>query len=125
MFFPGSVSPYAFNELVTRQWEKVKAGTKQSVYNGFMALIKFRGDNTQWQALDNLFKTCEPITVPEQVDMISDMINNAIGTMQMVDYPYATDFLGSLPANPVNSTIKWMYGNVSTAGTDMDYVKRL
>ena len=38
MFFPGSVSPYAFNELVTRQWEKYRAGTKQSVYQGFMAL---------------------------------------------------------------------------------------
>ena len=38
MFFPGSVSPYAFNELVTRQWEKYRPGTKQSVYRGFMAL---------------------------------------------------------------------------------------
>lgn len=38
MFFPGSVSPYAFNELVTRQWEKYCPGNKESVYRGFMAL---------------------------------------------------------------------------------------
>lgn len=125
MFFPGSVSPYSFNELVTRQWEKYRAGTKASVYNGFMALQRLRTDASQWEALDNLFQTCQPITVYEQVDKISGMINDAIGTMQMVDYPYATNFLGSLPANPVNTTINWMYGNVSTATTDMDYVRRL
>ena len=43
----------------------------------------------------------------------------------MVDYPYQTDFLGFLPANPVNSTINWMYGNVSTITSDWDYVRRL
>jgi lysosomal Pro-X carboxypeptidase len=125
MFFPGSVSPYAFNELVTRQWEKVKAGTKQSVFNGFMALKNFSTDASKWETLDAIFNTCESITLPEQVNLIGDMINNAIGTMQMVDYPYATDFLGSLPANPVNTTIGWMYGNVSAIATDMDYVRRL
>jgi lysosomal Pro-X carboxypeptidase len=81
MFFPGSVSPYAFNELVTRQWEKVKAGTKQSVYNGFMALKNFSTDASKWETLDAIFNTCESITLPEQVNLIGDIINNAIGTM--------------------------------------------
>ena len=125
MFFPGSVSPYAFNELVTRQWEKYRAGTKQSVYNGFMALKSYSTMVAQWQTLTEIFKTCTPINLPEQVNMIADMINSAIGTMQMVDYPYATDFLGALPANPVNTTIGWMYSNVSNIATNMDYVRRL
>ena len=62
MFFPGSVSPYAFNELVTRQWEKVRAGTKQSVYNGFAALTKYKSNASAWESLDTIFKVCEPIT---------------------------------------------------------------
>lgn len=67
-----------------------------------------------------MFQTCQNITAPGQVQMISDIINNAIGTMQMVDYPYSTNFLGALPANPVNSTVHWMFGNVSTISEPFD-----
>lgn len=35
LFFPGSVSPYAFNELVTRQYDKYCPGIKKSTYLGF------------------------------------------------------------------------------------------
>ena len=58
MFFPGSVSPYAFNELVTRQWENYHAGTKQSVYKGFMTLQNYTQDESKWAALSKLFVTC-------------------------------------------------------------------
>lgn len=57
--------------------------------------------------------------------MLSDMVNNAIGTMQMVDYPYETNFLGFLPANPVNTTCHWAFSNVTQIKSDMDYVRRL
>ena len=69
--------------------------------------------------------TCQNLTNPGQIDNIIGIINNAIGTMQMVDYPYSTNFLGALPANPVNSTIHWMYGNVSQITNQMDYVRRM
>ena len=45
--------------------------------------------------------------------------------MQMVDYPYSTNFLGALPANPVNSTVHWMYGNVSQITDQSDYLRRM
>jgi hypothetical protein len=46
-----------------------------------MALKNFSTDASKWETLDAIFNTCESITLPEQVNLIGDMINNAIGTM--------------------------------------------
>jgi len=55
MFFPGSVSPYAFNELVTRQWNKYYAGVSQSVYQGFALFDQYKNDPTQYARIQSLF----------------------------------------------------------------------
>jgi lysosomal Pro-X carboxypeptidase len=125
LFFPGSVSPYAFNELVTRSYNNYCPGIKASTYLGFMNLQQMANDATQYEALSQVFQTCSPIVGPNQVENLMGEINNALGTMQMVDYPYSTDFLGALPANPVHTACSWAQGNFTNPTENMDYVKML
>ena len=50
MFFPGSVSPYAYNELVTRSFNDVKGNIDivSLTRNGFATLNKLGNDKTNF-----------------------------------------------------------------------------
>ena len=37
------------------------------------------------------------------VQTIIDVLNDGLGTMAMVNYPYATNFTANIPANPVKA----------------------
>lgn len=109
LFFPGGVSPYAFNELVTRNFNTQCPGIRETTRKGFQLLAD--ADPANFAAMTAAFKTCSPVTTAKQAMNLADQISGALGTMQMVDYPYASDFLGALPANPVHTACSWAQGN--------------
>ena len=49
-----------------------------------------------------MFKVCDDISSASEIDTLMEIISDGLGTMAMVNYPYATDFTQPLPPNPVN-----------------------
>jgi len=46
---------------------------------------------------------CATPSSAADVQTIIDVLNDGLGTMAMVNYPYATNFTANIPANPVKA----------------------
>ena len=61
-----------------------------------------KNDTSSYELLKEVFNLCNVPTGPSDVMSISATLEDSLGTMAMVDYPYPTSFVEPLPAWPVN-----------------------
>lgn len=52
-------------------------------------------------AIQKKLSLCQRPSSPQDVSQLYGLLRNAFTLMAMLDYPYSTHFMGSLPANPV------------------------
>lgn len=72
------------------------------IKEGFEALVSLKDDQSWYNDLSVIFKTCTPVNSSLDVIDLYGHFGNAFTYMAMTDYPYASNFLQPMPASPVN-----------------------
>ena len=101
LFFDGYVSANAYDDIATDDYRKADEQCPVRIKAGFDQLLALREQADSYQAVHDIFNLCDvPSGVAEMESLISTL-NDSLGTMAMVDYPYPTNFVEPLPAWPV------------------------
>ncbi|ETO08490.1 hypothetical protein RFI_28894, partial [Reticulomyxa filosa] len=96
-----TVNPLVFFNLVTNDYNEVDSKCPEIVRQGYAEMISLAAEG-QYNVISETFRLCSPVEDEYDVTYLQLWARNAFLTMAMVDYPYSADFLGSLPAWPVN-----------------------
>lgn len=54
-----------------------------------------------YRRIQSAFSLCKTPSTPKDIHQLNGLLRNAFTMMAMLDYPYSTHFMGSMPAFPV------------------------
>lgn len=54
-----------------------------------------------YRRIQSAFSLCKTPSTPKDIHQLNGFLRNAFTMMAMLDYPYSTHFMGSMPAFPV------------------------
>ena len=105
LWFKGATDPALYTKIAGHAMNDTQIGPQCYGYQrqGFYSLIQAKEDDATWPQINTAFSVCPNSTLnsTERVEMLIESIADRLGTMAMVNYPYATNFVKSLPAWPV------------------------
>lgn len=96
-----------FFELVTADYLNISTECPDIVRSGYSEM-RAAAEKKHWSTISKTFSLCHEIKNSADLVYLEQWARNGLLTMAMVDYPYAADFLGKLPANPVNASCHLM-----------------
>ena len=101
LFFDGYVSPNAYDDIATDDYRKADEQCPVMIKAGFDQLLSLREQADSYQTVSDIFNLCAVPSGAVEMQSLINTLNDSLGTMAMVDYPYPTNFVEPLPAWPV------------------------
>ena len=95
------MNPDAYDNIATLDYAKADPDCPVYIKSGFDLLASLRSQTESYADIAKIFNLCQVPTSAAQIQSLIGTLNNSLGTMAMVDYPYPTDFVEPLPAWPV------------------------
>ncbi|XP_021378734.1 dipeptidyl peptidase 2-like [Mizuhopecten yessoensis] len=104
-----------FFKEVTNDFAAVSSNCVDRVRQAFIQMDSLAAQGTTGLAqLSKTFNLCSPLASNKEYRHLLGWIRNGFTVLAMMDYPYQTDFLGNLPAFPVQVACGYI-----TNGTDV------
>lgn len=105
LWFKGVIDPNAYTKIAGDVFRNVGGDTcYANISRGFYDLANLKYDATKYETVKSIWGLCDTPTKPEDIETLIGIISDSLGTMAMVNYPYATNFVNPLPAWPMNAS---------------------
>ncbi|KAM9821523.1 dipeptidyl peptidase 2 isoform 3-T3 [Syngnathus typhle] len=96
----GLDDPWQFFRDVTADFENISQECRNAVKGAFHQL-KELGERQEYNKIQSTFALCKRPSSAQDIHQLNGFLRNAFTLMAMLDYPYRTQFMGKMPANPV------------------------
>uniref|UniRef100_A0A672KPH9 Dipeptidyl-peptidase 7 n=1 Tax=Sinocyclocheilus grahami TaxID=75366 RepID=A0A672KPH9_SINGR len=81
---------------VTTDFEKFNPACKDAVQGAFQTLNTL-AQQKDYRRIQSAFSLCKTPSTPKDIHQLNGLLRNAFTMMAMLDYPYSTHFMGSIP----------------------------
>ncbi|CAK1544360.1 unnamed protein product [Leptosia nina] len=106
--YPGMVPCDVFSRIVTSSFKIANAKCVENVKHSWPLIRKYVANATTSEWLHKTWKLCDPIKDGKDTDTLIQFLQSMYETLAMVNYPFPSDFLVSLPAQPVRVVCQFL-----------------
>ncbi|TRY94049.1 hypothetical protein DNTS_011955 [Danionella cerebrum] len=110
-----------FFQDVTSDFEKVDPSCRVAVQGAFQKL-NVLAQQKDYNQIQTTFSLCKPPGSPKDIHQLNGFLRNAFTLMAMLDYPYSTQFMSSMPAFPVKVACETMLNSTDLMSALRDTV---